>query len=116
MPLLLSLFGGFAKAMRDGIKSWKQFLSSMVVSAFAGVIVHLLIQDAAVNGSVKAAMVGLSGYSGVVILDVLSAWLNRSVVRAAGGAWEGEERRKSDRRGSAPQGDRLEEQHNKPDQ
>lgn len=88
MPLLLSLFGGAARAMRFGVKSWRQFAGSLFVSSFAGVVVHLLLQDSDVSPSLKAALVGLSGYSGGAILDGLATRLQRGVEKLPGQALE----------------------------
>ena len=95
VPLLLSLAGGAAKVLRDGFKSWRQFIGSLLVSGFAGLIVHLLIQDVDLSSNVKAALVGLSGYSGGAILDALSSRLQKGVSRFPG-AWDGIDRRNRD--------------------
>lgn len=109
VPLLLSLFGGAARAMRYGIKSWRQFAGSLFVSGFAGVVVHLLLQDSDISSSLKAALVGLSGYSGGAILDGLATRLQRGVEKLPGQAlgqapeaeqienrpWDGIERRRA---------------------
>lgn len=79
VPLLLSLAGGIARAFRDGFKSWRQFAGSLIISGFAGIIVHLLIQDLELSSNIKAALVGLSGYSGGAILDALSSRLQKGV-------------------------------------
>ena len=92
MPLLLSLAGGIAKAFQEGFKSWRQFVGSIVVSGFAGIIVHLLIQDVDLSSNFKAALVGLSGYSGGAILDALAGRLQRGVERLP--SWNGVDRRK----------------------
>lgn len=84
LPLLLSLFGGAARAMRYGVRSWRQFAGSLLVSGFAGVVVHLLLQETELSASVKAALVGLSGYSGGVILDGLALRLQQGVAQLPG--------------------------------
>ena len=104
VPLILSLFGGAARAVRFGVRSWRQFTAALVVSGFAGVIVHLLIQDASLADSVKAALVGLSGYSGGMILDALASRLQKGVERfplspGNNQSWDGVERRKASRNG-----------------
>ena len=45
MPMLLAVFGGLARSARFGVTSWKQFLSAVVLSAFTGVLVSLLMED-----------------------------------------------------------------------
>ena len=71
MPMLLAVFGGLARMAHFGITSWKQFLSAVVLSAFTGVLVSLLMQDLAWLESVKSAIIAISGYSGGIILDAL---------------------------------------------
>ncbi len=81
VPLLLSLAGGTAKALRNGFGAWRQFLGSLVFSGFAGIIVHLLLQDLDLSTSLKSGLVGLSGYSGGALLDTLACRLQKSVAR-----------------------------------
>lgn len=71
LPMLLAIFGGLARLARFGVTSWKQFLSAIVLSAFTGVLVSLLMQELAWPESVKSAIIAISGYSGGVILDAL---------------------------------------------
>ena len=101
VQLLLSLFGGAARAVRFGVRSWRQFAAALVVSGFAGVIVHLLIQDSSLADSIKAGLVGLSGYSGGMILDALASRLQKGVERfpltGDGQPWDGVERRKGNK-------------------
>lgn len=104
VPLVMSTFGGIAKTLSQGFKSWRQFIGSLFVSGFAGMIVHLFIQDANLSPSMSAAMVGLSGYSGVVILDGLAASAQKLLEKITGSSfkpkcdWNGVERRGRDRR------------------
>ena len=71
LPMLLAIFGGLARMAHFGVTSWKQFLSAIVLSAFTGVLVALLMQELAWPESVKSAIIAISGYSGGVILDAL---------------------------------------------
>lgn len=84
VPLMMSLFGGLAKAASKGFKTWRQFVASLFVSGFAGMVVHLFIQDANISPSMGAALVGLSGYSGVVILDGLAAFALKLLEKITG--------------------------------
>lgn len=79
VPVVLAVFGGLARACRFGVKSWKHFAGSMVVSAFTGVLVHLLLSGSGLSPSVMAAIVAASGYSGGIILDALVQRLVRGV-------------------------------------
>lgn len=71
-PLVLAAFGGIARACRYGVKSWRAFCGSIVVSAFTGVVVHLMLQETSFSASLQAALVAASGYSGGAILDAIS--------------------------------------------
>ena len=71
MPMFLAVFGGLARVARFGVPSWKQFLSAIILSAFTGVLVALLMQDLTWSESVKSAIIAISGYSGGIILDAM---------------------------------------------
>lgn len=71
LPMLLAIFGGLARMARFGVTSWKQFLSAIILSAFTGVLVALLMQDLTWSESVKSAIIAISGYSGGIILDAM---------------------------------------------
>ena len=98
MPLIMAIFGGAARAFKDGIKSWRHFAASMFVSGFAGVVVHLLIADLAMPGTTKAAIVAISGYSGGMMLDILTSRVHQGAEKfgfsGQAGKWDGTERRK----------------------
>ena len=101
VPLLLSLFGGAARAVCFGVRPWRQFAAALVVSGLAGVIVHLFIQDSSLADSIKAGLVVLSGSSGGMILDALASRLQKGVERfpltGDGKPWDGVERRKGNK-------------------
>ena len=78
-PAALAAFGGAARALRFGVKSWRQFAASMVLSAFSGVLVHLFIMDSSLAPSFQAGLVAVSGYSGGCILDALQATLVQAI-------------------------------------
>ena len=84
MPMLLAVFGGLARSARFGITSWKQFLSAVVLSAFTGVLVSLLMEDLALSPSIKSAIIAISGYSGGIILDALVDRVVRGVAQLPG--------------------------------
>lgn len=71
LPMVLAAFGGVARALRFGVQSWRQFVGSVVISAFSGVLVHLFIIDTDISLSVQAALVATAGYSGGCILDAV---------------------------------------------
>lgn len=102
MPLAMSIFGGIAKTASQGWRSWKKFIADLCVSAFAGFIVHLLINDANITAGTKAALVGMSGFSGVLVLEGLSLVTIRILERVTGHVftkpkWDGTERRRKPR-------------------
>lgn len=70
-PAILASIGGIARAMRFGVSSWRQFVGSVCISAFAGILVNLFITDLNLSPSFQAALVAASGYSGGCILDAL---------------------------------------------
>lgn len=70
-PAILASIGGIARAMRFGVSSWRQFVGSVCISAFAGILVNLFIMDLNLSPSFQAALVAASGYSGGCILDAL---------------------------------------------
>lgn len=84
MPMLLAVFGGLARSARFGVTSWKQFLSAIVLSAFTGVLVSLLMQDLTWSESVKSAIIAISGYSGGIILDALVDRVVKGVAQLPG--------------------------------
>ena len=76
-PLSLAMLGGLARVCRYGAKSWKQFVGSIIVSGFTGVVVHLILQETSLSSSIQAAIVATSGYSGGAIID---AFVERLIV------------------------------------
>ena len=98
VPLVMAIFGGVTRVFRDGFRSWRHFAGAMFVSGFAGVVVHLLIADLPVSATTKAAIVAISGYSGGMMLDILTSRVQRGAETIGlAGKWDGEERRKDDR-------------------
>ena len=84
LPMLLAVFGGLARVARFGTPSWKQFLSAIVLSAFTGVLVALLMQDLNWSDSVKSAIIAISGYSGGIILDAMVDRVVKGVAQLPG--------------------------------
>ncbi|MCL1888994.1 MAG: phage holin family protein [Desulfovibrionaceae bacterium] len=76
---VLAVFGGIARACRFGISSWGGFVSGLVVSAFTGNMIALLIADANISQNYKYAVIGVSGYVGGAILDALSSLILRKI-------------------------------------
>lgn len=70
-PATLAMMGGLARSCRYGVGSWRQFVGSVIVSGFTGVVVHLLLQDMDISASLKSAIVATSGYSGGAIIDAI---------------------------------------------
>ena len=111
VPTGLAVFGGVARACRYGVKSWRHFAGSIIVSGFTGVVVHLLLEDMDLSESMQAALVAASGYSGGAILDALSMRILQSVSGTEAvppestQKWDGAERRGTERRGLDSAGD-----------
>jgi hypothetical protein len=85
LPLLLGSFGGVARGCRAGFGNWRQFLSSILVSSFTGVVVHLALQDSSLSGHMQAALIAASGYSGGSVIDVLADGLSARLGANLGG-------------------------------
>lgn len=85
-PVILAAFGGIARACRYGIKSWRQFCGSIVVSAFTGVVVHLMLRESSLSTSLQAAVVAASGYSGGALLDAIAAGIIQQIKKLPGNA------------------------------
>lgn len=83
IPAVLAAFGGIARVCRFGVKSWKQFGGSIVISAFTGVVVHLVLAETSISSSLQAAIVAASGYSGGAILDAFVSGIMARMQRAA---------------------------------
>lgn len=98
LPLGLGVFGGIARVCKTGFQTWRQFFSSVTVSAFTGIVVHLAIQDSSFSATMQAAVVAASGYSGGAILDgfIERVTANIRLRRESENSvvWDGVERRK----------------------
>lgn len=61
-PLVLSLFGGIAGyVMKSQHRNILQFVSDMIVSAFAGVLMFFVLENYELSSSWKAVFIALSG-------------------------------------------------------
>ena len=71
--LLVAILGGLAreaKDRRDGVAfSWKDFISRLVIAAFAGVLTILLSNEYAMSPQWTGALAGIAGYSGVEAIE-----------------------------------------------
>lgn len=102
IPTVLSLFGGFVRLIRFGVKGWKAFLGSLLCSAFAGIIVHWSLKGRGLDVELVSAIIAVSGYCGGILLDSLQARLIRGVedmpFLPIPRKWDGSERRKEKKR------------------
>lgn len=95
-PAVLAAFGGLARSCRYGVNGWRQFCGSVVVSAFTGVVVHLMLRETAFSSSFQAAVVAASGYSGGAILDAAVTVIIKHIKNLPGklqGDYNGQEKR-----------------------
>jgi hypothetical protein len=69
---LLAALGGVVRVLRLGKCGAKAVTVAAISSAFAGVLVHLLLDATSLPVSAKAAMVGVSGYAAGELLKILS--------------------------------------------
>ena len=70
---LLAALGGVVRALRLGKCGAKAVTVAAISSAFAGVIVHLILDQTNLPMSMKAAMVGVSGYASGELLKIMTA-------------------------------------------
>lgn len=73
LPLILGAAGCFVRAMRFGVKGWRQLFSSLTASCFAAVLVYWGLDLLSFPPTVDAAIVGMSGYMGGMLLDAFHA-------------------------------------------
>jgi hypothetical protein len=72
--VILALFGGFAEMMlrsEKGGVSVKYICSSLVVSAFIGMVVCLLMYDKDISPAYQGAAAGVAGASARTLMDVI---------------------------------------------
>ena len=69
---ILAALGGVVRTLRLGRCGLKAVSVAAVSSAFAGVLVHLLLDHVNMPMSVKAALVGTSGYAAGELLKILA--------------------------------------------
>lgn len=71
--VMVSLLGGLVRVLRKIEKpTFTKIVKELVISGFTGMMVYYLISDVVFIGvNVKMFLVGMSGYSGPVVLDML---------------------------------------------
>lgn len=83
--VLLAVFGGFTRTLvgkqRNEAYNWRIGLSEMIIAAFAGVTIHLVLSEFNMSESYKSAAVGLAGYSGREILNLLRGFLIKKITK-----------------------------------
>lgn len=73
LPALLAAIGGVVRVIQRKDKcNWRGLVVGMITSAFAGVVVHLLVADMAIGASFKAGIVGVSGFASGDLLRILA--------------------------------------------
>lgn len=73
LPLvLLAVLGGIVRSMQAGRCGLKAVAVAAVSAGFAGLVVHLLLQQSGMPPGVQAALVGVSGYASGEILKILA--------------------------------------------
>lgn len=70
---LLAALAGVVRSMQCGKTGLKAVSIASSSAAFAGIIVHLLLSETGMPASIRAAMVGISGYASGELLKILSA-------------------------------------------
>ena len=72
---LLAALGGVVRSMQCGKTGLKAVAIAAISAGFAGVTVNWLLAETGLPVGVRAALVGLSGYSSGELLKILSARL-----------------------------------------
>lgn len=73
LPLaILAALGGVVRTMQAGRCGLKAVSVAAVSAGFAGLVVHLLLQNSGLPNGVQAAMVGISGYASGELLKILA--------------------------------------------
>lgn len=70
--VLLASLAGVVRSMQCGKTGLKAVTIAATSAAFAGLIVHLLLSETGMPASLRAAMVGISGYASGELLKILS--------------------------------------------
>lgn len=71
-PVLLAIFGGWVRTLKQEKCSWGARFASMATACFTGVVVHLFMQSVEFHPAFESAVIALSGYAGGDLLKVLS--------------------------------------------
>ena len=79
VPFFLGLVSSFVRLSRFGMRSWRQFVSSVVASCFVAVLVHWGLDYASFMPTVDAAIIGTSAYMGGSLLDAVHMRILREV-------------------------------------
>lgn len=79
MPIIMALFGGMARVILHPLPgSAITVIARAAASAFAGFIVYLILQEHTnLSQNLQSAIIGVAGYAGVDLLDILSSRLMR---------------------------------------
>ena len=78
--ILLSCWGGAVSYLcknRSKRFSWRDLCVDLVISSFAGVIMHLLCQWAGMDGKLSAALIAISGHMGTRAIASFEAFRDR---------------------------------------
>lgn len=79
-PVFLAVMGGVVHMFQSQKQfSWVWVSGGLLMSAFVGILVYLLMAEAPVSANVRAAMCGVSGYSSAQILRLIEKLVLRRV-------------------------------------
>jgi hypothetical protein len=81
--IVLGIFGGCVQSANDPDMSFRRFVVGIATAAFVSILAALLLADTELSFSLKAAIVGLSGYSAAKSLEVLNRIFLRRLERLA---------------------------------
>ena len=83
-PILVSIVGYVSKSLYFGIKSFKKFFTVIPAVAFSGVVSHWFLTGSGVNPETSAAIIGVSGWGGGMIMEVALDRITRLIAGESG--------------------------------
>ena len=79
VPLVLGIAATFTRLCRMGWHSWRQFLSSCIVSCFVSILAFWGLDYLELPPTVDAAIIGVSAYMGGSLLDIVVFRIRKTV-------------------------------------
>jgi len=81
---LFAVLGGLVRELTNESHHMVKFIAGGLIGMFTGLVAYFLLTEWAVGGRMTATLVGLAGYSGAPLLDLLSKILRRILAAKLG--------------------------------